>query len=126
MREGEENGGEEMRVSSQVFNWFMQRITGLIIAVGLLVHFVAVHFLVERPITMHKVALRLQSFGWVLFDAILLIAVIYHALYGCYNIINDFTPSERTKGFIVVFFWVLGLTAAVIGIANLLPFTKTI
>ncbi len=124
--EGEEIGGKVMKVSSQAFNWFMQRFTAIIIAVGLIVHFIVLHFLIERPVTMHKVALRLQSFGWTLFDSILLIAVIYHALYGCYNIIGDFKPSERVKGFVLVFLWVIGLAAAIVGIANLLPFTKTI
>ncbi|MCX7945337.1 MAG: hypothetical protein N2746_12590 [Deltaproteobacteria bacterium] len=114
-----------MKVSSQAFNWFMQRITAIIIAIGLIVHFVVLHFLIERPITVHKVAERLQSFWWVLFDSILLVAVVYHALYGCYNIVNDFRPSERMKGFLVIFLWVLGLGAVVIGIANLLPFTKS-
>lgn len=115
-----------MKVSSQAFNWFMQRITALIIAAGLIVHFVVLHFLIERPVTIHKVAERLQSFGWVLFDSVLLIAVIYHALYGCYNIINDFSPSERVKGFMVILFWVIGIIAIIIGIANLLPFTQAI
>ena len=113
-----------MKVSSQAFNWLMQRITALIIAAGLIVHFVVLHFLIERPVTIHKVAERLNSFGWVLFDSILLLAVVYHALYGCYNIVNDFRPSEKVKGFMVVLLWVLGLTAAIVGIANLLPFTK--
>lgn len=115
-----------MRISSQAFNWLMQRITALIIAIGLIVHFIVLHFLIERPVTIHKVAERLQSTWWVLFDSLLLICVVYHALYGCYNIINDFRPSERVKGFLVVFLWVIGLAAIVVGIANLLPFTKTI
>jgi len=115
-----------MKVSSQAFNWLMQRITALIIAAGLVVHFVVLHFLIERPVTIHKVAERLNSFGWVLFDSILLIAVVYHALYGCYNILSDFRPSERVKGFVLVLLWVLGLTAIIVGIANLIPFTKQI
>jgi len=113
-----------MNISSQAFNWFMQRITALIIAAGLIIHFVVLHFLIERPVTIQKVAMRLQSFWWVLFDSLLLIAVVYHSLYGCYNIICDFNPSERIKGFLIVFLWVIGLTAIIVGIANLLPFTN--
>ncbi|MDK2975555.1 MAG: succinate dehydrogenase / fumarate reductase, rane anchor subunit [Candidatus Marinimicrobia bacterium] len=96
----------------------------MILVVGLFVHFWAMHFAIERPVTFEKVQNRLLSPGWVFFDVILLIAVIYHAFNGLYNVISDYNPRPVIKKIIA---WVLffgGTILVIYGILALLPFTR--
>lgn len=117
--------GNLTRHISPAFNWFMQRITAIILAIGLLIHFYVLHFAIDRPVTFEKVQERLLTPAWVLFDIILLFAVVYHALYGLFNVINDYNPGEifrKTLGWI---FFIIGIILVVYGIMALLPFTRT-
>ena len=105
------------------WSWFLQRITAIILTVGLFVHFFVLHFTVERPLTFEKVFSRLSSPGWVIFDLCLLACAVYHALNGIWAIINDYAPPENAKKII---FWVLFILGAVtfsFGAFVLLPFT---
>ncbi len=116
--------GNLTRHISPTFNWFMQRITAIILAIGLLVHFYVLHFAIERPVTFQKVQDRLLTPGWVLFDIILLIAVVYHALYGLFNVICDYNPSDTFRKITGWLFTVMGVFLIVYGIIALLPFTQ--
>lgn len=104
--------------------WFLQRLTALFLVLGLIVHFVVLHFMIERPVTIEKVAERLKNPGWIVFDSILLIACLYHALNGVNSIILDFKPTTAFLRFICYFFWIAGIATAVVGIANLIPFWR--
>lgn len=98
--------------------------SAVFLVVGLFVHFLVLHFMTERPITMEKVAERLRGPGWLVFDSILLVICLYHALNGINSIILDFNPGKR---FTRIFSWVLWITGgatAVVGVLNLIPFGR--
>lgn len=107
-----------------LMSWLFQRITALFLAVGLAVHFIVLHFMIERPVTMEKVAERLNGPGWIAFDSLLLVACIYHALNGVNSILLDFAPPRRLKGVVLYALWIVGFAAAAVGIANLIPFGR--
>jgi len=116
--------GNLTRHTSPAFNWFMQRITAIILAIGLLVHFYVLHFAIERPITFEKVQERLLTPGWVLFDLILLASAVYHGLFGLFNVICDYNPGETFRKIIGWFFFIVGVVLLIYGIMALLPFTQ--
>lgn len=107
-----------------LFSWFFQRISAAFLIIGLITHFVVLHFMVERPVTMEKVAERLRSPGWLTFDSILLIVCIYHAFNGIYSIILDFRPSKSFERAVLCLSWVVGIAVGIIGVWNLFPFNK--
>lgn len=113
-----------MEANRGLLGWFFQRITAAVLAVGLIVHFLALHFLIERPVTMDKVAERLGTPGWIAFDAVLLVACLFHALNGLYAILADFRPARAVAGTVRWAFWVVGIAATVVGVANLIPFGR--
>lgn len=104
--------------------WLFQRISAAVLVLGLLVHFVVLHFMIERPVTMEKVAERLKSPGWIAFDSILLIACVYHALNGLNSVLLDFCPSRRLEGVVSYALWAVGFVAVILGIINLIPFGR--
>ncbi len=116
--------GKLIRNISPAFNWFMQRITGLILAAGLFVHFWVLHFAIDRPVTFEKVQERLLTRGWVIFDIILLCAVLYHALHGLFNIISDYNPPPAVKKLAGWGLTILGILLVIYGVMALLPFTR--
>lgn len=113
-----------MTANRGMWPWLFQRVSAAVLAIGLVIHFVVLHFMVERPVTMEKVAERLKSPGWVAFDCILLIACIYHALNGINSILLDFKPARRLEGVASYALWVMGVVAVVLGVVNLVPFGR--
>jgi succinate dehydrogenase / fumarate reductase, membrane anchor subunit len=105
----------EMRKSG-MWPWFLQRITAIILVIGLFAHFLVVHFLIERPVTFEKVKARLYSPGWIYFDIFLLIACIYHAFNGAYAILLDFNPGANFKKAFFYFLLIFGIFLSVFGI----------
>ena len=103
--------------------WFLQRVSAIFLALGLLVHFWVLHFVIERPVTFLKVQERLLTPGWVVFDLILLIAAVYHALNGLWNVIIDYNPSTTLRKIIGWVFFIIGLALIIIGIYALIPFS---
>lgn len=104
--------------------WFFQRVSAAFLIIGLITHFVVLHFMIERPVTMEKVAERLKSPGFFAFDSVLLVICIYHALNGIYSIIVDFKPAKNFERAVLFLFWVGGIATSVVGIWTLIPFTR--
>ena len=101
--------------------WQLQRITAIIIFAGLVVHFFLVHWMVpERPLEFKHIARRMSSGWWFLFDAVLLLAAVYHALYGTYGIVLDFNPREGTKKTLRFVLAAAGVCLSAIGILILI------
>lgn len=111
------------RNAAPTLGWFLQRISAIFLALGLLVHFWVLHFVIERPVTFLKVQDRLLTPGWVVFDLLLLTAVVYHALNGLWNVIIDYNPSTTMRKLIGWVFFIIGFALILIGIYALIPFS---
>jgi succinate dehydrogenase / fumarate reductase membrane anchor subunit len=114
-----------MDKKSLVYSWFFQRITGLLLIIGMSVHFLILHFLIEKPLTAEKVFTRIaNSTPWLIFDIGLLFFTIYHGLNGTYQIILDWNPKKcvsRTVGFVLFF---IGLATFGYGLYTLWGFIE--
>ncbi len=110
------------------FNWYMQRITGILLAVWLLIHFLVIHFSSVKAsgtqVTFKWVHSRLQSGWWQAFYWLFVVLAVYHGLYGLYNIFADYNLKPSTKKGLVWTLWIIGIVAIVFGWAALSPFTK--
>jgi succinate dehydrogenase hydrophobic membrane anchor protein len=106
--------------------WLLQRVSAVVLAAGLIAHFLVLHFLIDRPVTLDKVADRLKAPCWVAFDLLLLALVLYHGLNGISNILADYAPGPSARAWTRRVLWVLGIAAFAFGVVALVPLTKTV
>ncbi|HDM75805.1 MAG TPA: succinate dehydrogenase, hydrophobic membrane anchor protein [Deltaproteobacteria bacterium] len=104
---------------SGAFDWFFQRISGIVLLVTLFLHFYVMHFAIDGPITYEKVMVRLASPGWKALDIVFLVFAIYHAINGFKLIIDDYVHSTVLRAVIVGLLWVVGISFLVIGIMTI-------
>jgi len=109
------------------FNWYMQRITGVLLTLWLLVHFLVIHFSGYRAtggeVNFQWVQERLKSGWWQAFYEIFAVIAIYHGLYGIYNIFADYDLKPATRKALVWSLWIIGIVGIVFGWMALSPFT---
>ena len=110
------------------WNWLLQRVTALLLVVGLVGHFLVLHFTRLYNSGSLKAAestasrfLASPKF-WLVFDGMLLTAGIYHALHGLYTIFTDANPSPKLKRVTGAALWTLGLAMLVVGLVLLARF----
>ena len=96
--------------------WLLQRVTAVILAVGLLVHFVAVHFMVKRPLSFDQIRERMATPTWAIIDGILLACAVYHGLNGVLGIIQDYNPRPGVRRFVGAIFGVVGVLTVAYGL----------
>ena len=114
-----------MTKKSGLWPWFVQRVTGLFLVFGLLVHVIKIH-VIDKDVDFGIVADKLMSPGWVFFDFLLLAACIYHGFNGVWQIYLDSNPAGKGRfvwSYIVVAF---GAVLLVYGTIALGAYAKAI
>ncbi len=81
----------------RVIEWFFQRVTGVILVIGLTLHFYAMHFSSSGGITHDAILVRLSSPYWITFNIIFLLAAIYHGFNGLLGIMLEYVHSEKLQ-----------------------------
>jgi succinate dehydrogenase / fumarate reductase membrane anchor subunit len=74
--------------------WLFQRITGVVLLAGLMVHFYMMHFVGPENISYDAVAARLDTPGWIMFNFLFLISALYHGFSGLWGIALEYVRSE--------------------------------
>jgi succinate dehydrogenase / fumarate reductase membrane anchor subunit len=94
------------------FQWLFQRLTGLVLFVGLFVHFLVMHYTGGEQIDYQTVMARLNNPLWVAFDLIFLLSVLYHGFNGLWGIVTEYTSDGMLRRFLhaVIVLAVIGLT----------------
>jgi len=99
-----------------MWSWLFQRITAVYIFIGVVVHFLVVHYYLSVKTELIDTLLaRITSLGWQIFDLTLLSAVAYHALNGVYAVICDLGISVRARRGWMLFFWLCGIAITILG-----------
>ena len=104
------------------YRWFLQRLTGLLLALFLITHIVVLHFSGNSPVDFKIVVSRLANPFWLIFYILFLTNTIFHALNGLYGVIEDYNPSRALRLFLSVVLWSIGLIAIIWGIYVLMVF----
>ena len=106
------------------WSWFLQRITALLLVMGMSVHFFAFHFSPGRYASRYydEIVNRFCSPGWITFHVCLLALVVFHGLNGLWGILVDFNLSKRTNYFSRQALWFTGFVLFGIGIYILIWF----
>ena len=102
--------------------WFLQRITGIYLAVVLFVHILLLHGLLEGELRFDSVASRVATPLWKTIDITFLVIALFHGLYGLWIVLDDYIHKGWMR---VVLFSVISIVAVIfitLGILTILPF----
>ena len=107
------------------WSWFLQRITALLLVMGMSVHFLTFHFSPSRYASRYydEIVNRFCSPGWISFHICLLALVVFHGLNGLWGILVDFNLSKRANYFFKQTLWFAGIILFGVGIYILIWFT---
>ena len=105
--------------------WLFQRITAVLLFVGLAMHLGATHLFAIGDLSYDNIADRLASSVFTVIDVLLLAAVLFHALNGFRMVVLDYWFSERgSRNVLTVVLWLIGVAAFVYGMWALWPWIK--
>ena len=86
--------------------WLFQRLTGLVLIAGLLLHFSVMHFSGQQQVTYEVVLRRISNPLWKAFDLFFLAVILSHGFNGLWGIAREYISSARVlkffQGLIVV------------------------
>lgn len=109
--------------SGGAFAWYFQRITGLILIITLLLHYLYLHFLNGGNVTFQEVTQRLSTPLWKTIDLVFLVSVVYHAMQGILMVVNDYVHRPALRSTLVAAVWVLGMVLTITGVVTIVTFT---
>lgn len=96
------------------FNWLFQRISGILIALILIIHLGAVHW-GASPVD-------LGSPFWKFFHLFFVILLLYHILNGFWLIIEDYIHTTWLRVSLFGLTWIVGLAFLILGVVTIVPF----
>lgn len=100
--------------SGGAFDWFFQRISGLILVFMLAAHFVLLHFS-GVELTFEGVSHHLSNPFWRIFDLSFLVLGTIHAMNGLFMLLHDYVQNNRWRGILTGAIWTLAILMVVIG-----------
>ena len=109
------------------WSWFLQRITAILLVMGLAIHFFVFHFSPSRYASRYydEIIHRSCSPAWIAFHICLLALVVFHGLNGLWGIFADFPWNERIVQFVRRVLWFAGLALFGVGVYILIWFATT-
>ncbi len=96
------------------FNWLFQRISGILIAIILVIHLGAVHFGTSL--------VDLGSPAWKVFHVVFVILLIYHILNGFWLVVEDYVKTNWVRASLFGLVCLAGLVFFILGFVALVPF----
>lgn len=89
--------------------WLLQRVTAVVLVVGLAVHLIVLHAFNLGELTFDNVAARVASWFFAAVDLSLLGAGLFHALNGTRMVLLDYGFSGGSRKVLGAILWVVGL-----------------
>jgi len=108
--------------SGGALNWFLQRISGAVLLIALIVHFWVLHFYPPAggEITFDTVMQRLQNPLWRAMDLVFLVAGLYHGANGMLMLIHDYVRAAGIRIALVGVLWIGALFYLIVGSMTIL------
>jgi succinate dehydrogenase / fumarate reductase, membrane anchor subunit len=106
--------------TSGAANWFLQRLTGLVLVVLLLVHFYIAHRTWDSGHNWDTIIQRLSSPYMKMFYLAFVLLGLWHGLNGLWSVLRDYNlkPGTRTTLFSIIV--VVGVFIGVLGFITML------
>ncbi len=102
--------------------WLFQRVTAVVLIVGLMTHLIATHILNLGHLSFLNISARLGSSFFVVIDVSLLAASIFHGLNGARMVVLDYwLQSVAARRTLAIALWVFGSATFVYGMWALWP-----
>lgn len=79
----------------EVTQWFLQRVTGFFLFLGLVIHLYIMHFEDHSAIEHASITERFSNPYWITFDIFFLAILSYHGFNGLSGIAIEYIRSER-------------------------------
>ena len=111
--------------SGGAFEWFFQRITGVVLFVTLLLHFLFLHYFNAGDVSAQSVWERLQHPFWKTVDLLFLVTAIFHGVQGVLMNVNDYIHKPFWRLVVVSAVWVIGLSLLLMGGMTIINFKMT-
>ena len=108
--------------SGGAFHWFVQRVSGAVLVILLLVHFLLIHYVPVGDVTYQKVMVRLSQPGWKLFYMLFLVVGLYHGMNGIWIVVQDYVSRSLWRVTILGLLMVVGLILFMLGSITIVPF----
>jgi len=105
--------------SSEAFDWFFQRISGIILGFMLAAHFILLHFS-GVELTFKGVSHHLAQPGWKIFDIIFLVLGTIHAANGFFMLLHDYVQNNTWRGILTGTIWTLWIVMIIVGSMTIL------
>ncbi len=109
--------------SGGAVHWFLQRVSGAVLFVLLVIHFWITHYFPGGELSYQNVALRLSQPGWKLVYLVFLVLCIYHGLNGLWIILQDYMRNDSLRLLIFGAIMIAGLFLLSIGMLTIIPFS---
>ena len=105
-----------------MWGWLLQRVTAVVLIVGLLTHLVSTHIFNLGHLSFLNIGDRLGATFFVVIDVSLLAASIFHGLNGARMIVLDYWLETRASRLaLTIVLWVFGSATFVYGMWALWP-----
>ena len=105
--------------SGGAFDWFFQRISGIILLFMLLTHFFLLHF-TGMELTFDGVKVHLAKPFWKVFNLGFLYLGTYHAIKGFFMILHDYVHDNKWRLILTGLLWTLGIFMLIVGSLTIL------
>jgi succinate dehydrogenase membrane anchor subunit len=102
--------------------WIWQRLTGLVLVITLLLHYLYLHIFNHGMVTYFEVTNRLASPLWKTIDLTFLAAALYHSVTGVIMSIHDYIHRPGLRITLVSLVWVIAAVLFVTGVATIATF----
>ena len=113
--------------SSGSFSWVFQRVTGLILVIVMIGHYILMHFNPESGHTYDAVLARMQSNWYRVLDMVFVVLGMYHGLNGVWSIFRDYKLKQWQSVTVLSVIVIAGLAFTLWGFKTILdiPYVQT-
>lgn len=99
-----------------MWSWLLHRITGVLLAFGLIYHFFVMHLGAHDNYTYEAVVKRLSEPSWKIFNIVFLLSALYHGFYGLQGLIFEYVRQDSLKRILTTLVYFIPLVLAFFGV----------
>jgi succinate dehydrogenase / fumarate reductase membrane anchor subunit len=99
--------------------WLLQRVTAVLLFIGVIYHFVYYHFISNGVYTWKEVVARMQSPWFNLLQFVFLAAALYHGLNGVWMVTEDYIHNRAWRMIIFSLILFVGMALFFVGILTI-------